>query len=89
MTADTNTAAAIGTTGSLPINPEGDQGADPGPDVKEVTPSAEGTQEVLLIHVLLEDIAQAEGPDQDPDPDLGPCPGLTEEGQGLIPAIID
>ena len=82
-TADTNTAAG------LPINLEGDQEADPGPDVKEVTPSTEDTQEVLLIHILLEGIAQAEGPDHDPDPDLGSGPGLTEEGQGLIPTIID
>ena len=89
VTADTNAAAAIGTTGGLPIDPEGDQRADPGPDVKEVTPSAEGTHKVILIHVLLEDIAQAEGPDHNPDPDLGPDPGLTEESQGLILTIID
>ena len=82
-TADTNAVAG------LPINPEGDQEADPSPDVEEVTPSTEGAQEVLLIHILLEGIAQAEGPDHDPDPDLGPGPGLTEEGQGLIPAVIN
>ena len=82
-TADTNAVAG------LPINPEGDQEADPGPDVKEVTPSAEGTQEVLLIHILLEGITQAEGPDHDPDPDLGLGPGLAEEGQGLIPTIVN
>ena len=87
VTADTNAVAAIGTTGNLPINPEGDQEADPGPDIKEVTPSTEGAQEVLLIHILLKDIAQAEGPDHDPD--LDPGPGLAEEGQGLIPAIVD
>ena len=81
-TADTNAVAG------LPINPEGDQEADPSPDVNEVTPGAEGTQEVL-IHILLEGIAQAEGPDHDPDPDLGPGPGLTEEGQGFIPTIVD
>ena len=51
VTADTNVVAAIGTTGGLPINPE-DQEADPSPDVEEVTPSAEDTQEVLLIHLL-------------------------------------
>ena len=83
VTADTNTAAG------LPINPEGDQEVDPSPDVKEVTPGAGGAQEALLIHVLLEGITQAEGPDHDPDPDLGPDPGLTEEGQGLVPAIIN
>ena len=79
-TADMNTAAG------LPIDPEGDQGADPSADIKEVTPSAEGTQEVLLIHILLEGVTQAEGPDHDPD--LGPGPGPAEEGQGLIPTII-
>ena len=85
VTADMNVVAG------LPIDPEGDQEADPSLDIEEVTPSAEGTQEVLLIHVLLEGITQAEGPDHDPDPDLGPGPGpgLTEEGQGLIPAIVD
>ena len=83
VTADMNTVAG------LPIDPEEDQGADPGPDIKEVTPSTEGTAEVLLIHILLEGMAQAEGPDHDPDPDLGSGPGLTEEGQGLIPTIID
>ena len=73
-TADTNAAAG------LPISLKGDQEADPGPDVEEVTPGAEGAEDVLLIHVLLEGIAQAESPDHDPDPDLGPGPGLTEEG---------
>ena len=73
----------------LPINPEGDQEADPGPDFKEVTAGTEGAQEVLLIHILLEGITQAEGPDHDPNPDLGPGPGLTEERQSLIPTIID
>ena len=87
VTAETNAAAAIGTTSGLPIDPEGDQEADPGPDIEGVTPSAEGTQEVLLIHILLEGIAQAEGPDHNPD--LGPGPGLTEEDQGLVPMIID
>ena len=89
VTADMNTAAAIGTTGSLPIDPEEDQEADPGPDIEEVTPGTEGTKEVLLIHILPEGITQAEGPDHDPDPDLGPGPGLIEEGQGLIPTIIN
>ena len=89
VTADLNAATAIKTTSSLPINPEGDQEADPGPEVKEVTPSTEGTQEVLLTHVLLEGIVQAEGPDHNPDPDLGQGPGLAEEGQGLIPTIVD
>ena len=65
VTADMNAAAAIGTPSSLPIDPEGDQEADPGPDIEEVTPSAEGAQEVLLIYVLLEGIAQADGPDHD------------------------
>ena len=72
-----------------PYQSRRDQEADPSPDIKEVTPSTEGTQEVLLIHILLEGITQAEGPDHDPDPDLGPGPGLTEEGQGLIPTIIN
>ena len=88
-TADLNAATATATTGGLPINPEGDQEADPSPDIKEVTPSTENTQGVLLTHILLEGITQAEGPDHDPDPDLGPGLGLAEEGQGLIPAIID
>ena len=83
VTADMNTAAG------LPINPGGDQEADPSPDIKEVTPGVEGTQEVLFIHVLLEGITQAEGPDHDPDPDLGPGPVLTDEGQGLIPTIVN
>ena len=89
VTADPNAATAIETTSGLPIDPEGDQEADTNPDIEEVTPSSEGTQGVLLTCVLLEGIAQAEGPDHDPDPDLGPGPGLTEEGQGLIPAIIN
>ena len=81
--------AGMNAAAGLPIDPEGDQETDPSPNVKEVTPSTEGTQEVLLIHVLLEGITQAEGPDHDPDPDQGPGPGLTEEGQGLILTIID
>ena len=55
-TADVNAVAATGTTVGLPTNPEGDQEADSGPDVKEVTLDAEGAQEVLLVHVLLEGI---------------------------------
>ena len=83
VTADMNAVAG------LPIDPEGDQKADPGPDTEEATPSTEGAQEVLLIHIPLEGITQPEGPDHDPDPHLGPGPGLTEEGQGLIPTIIN
>ena len=71
MTADTNTEAG------LPINPEGDHEADPGPDIKEVTPGTEDAQEVLPIHVLLEGITQAGGPGHDPEPDPGPGLGLT------------
>ena len=52
MTADINSEAG------LPIDPGGDQEADPGPDVEEVTPGAEGVQEVLPIHVLLEGIVK-------------------------------
>ena len=89
VTANLNAATAIGTTSSVPINPEGDQEADPGPDVKEVTPGTEGAQEVLLTCILLEGIAQAEGSDHDPDPDLDPSLGLTEEGQGLVPTIVN
>ena len=78
-----NVTADMNTVAGLSINPEGDQEADPSPDVEEVTPGAGGAQEALLIHVLLEGITQAE------DPDLGPGPGLAEEGQGLIPGIIN
>ena len=49
--------ADMNATAGLPINPEGDQKADPGPDIKEVTPGTEGTQGVLLTHILLEGIA--------------------------------
>ena len=77
MTAEMNAEAG------LAIDPEGDQEVDPSPDVKEVTPGAEGTQEVLPIHVLLEGIAQAGSPGHDPDP--GPGLGLAGEDQGLIP----
>ena len=79
MTADMNAEAG------LPINPEGDQEADPGPDVEEDTPGAEGTQEVLPIHVLLEGIAPAGSPGHDPEPDPGPGLGLAAEDQGLVP----
>ena len=82
-TADTNTEAG------LPIDPEADQEADLGPDFKEVTPGAEGTKEVLPIHVLLEGISQAGGPGHDPEPDPGPGLGLTGEDQGLIPTTTD
>ena len=51
-TADPNAATAIGTTGSLHLNPEGDQEADPSPDVKEVTPGTEGAQGILLSQVF-------------------------------------
>ena len=73
QTADMNTEAG------LPIDPEGDQEADPSPDVEEVTPGAEGAQEVLPIHVLLKGIAPADGPGHDPEPD--PCPGLGLAGE--------
>ena len=48
VTADMNAAAAIGPTSSLPIDPEGDQEADPGTDIKEVTPGTEGAQGIHL-----------------------------------------
>ena len=73
MTADMNAEAG------LPINPEGDQEADPGPDVKEVTPDVEGIQEVLPIYILLEGITPAGGPGHDPEPD--PSPGLGLAGE--------
>ena len=63
----------------LPINPEEDQEADPSPDIKEVTPGAEGTQEVLPIHVLLEGIVPSGSPDHDPEAD--PSPGLGLAGE--------
>ena len=83
MTADTNAEPG------LPINPEGDQEVDPSSDIEEVTPGAEGTQEVLPIHILLEGIAQASSPGHDPEPDSGPGLGLTGEDQGLIPVPTD
>ena len=61
------------------LPPEGDQEADPGPDIKEVTPDAEGAQEVLPIHVTLEGIAEAGSPGHDPEPD--PSPGLGLAGE--------
>ena len=78
MTADMNAEAG------LPVNPEGDPEGDPSPDIKEVTPGTEGTQEVLPIHVLLEGITQAGGPGHNPEPDPGPGLGLTGEDQGLV-----
>ena len=79
MTADTNTEAG------LPIDSEGDQEADPSPDVEEVTPGTEGAQEVLPIHILLEGITQPGDPVHDPEPDPSPGLGLAGEDQGLIP----
>ena len=66
-------------TASLHIDPKGDQGADPTLDIEGVTPDAEVILEVLLIHVLPEDIAPAGGPGHDPEPDPGPGLGLTGE----------
>ena len=63
----------------LPINPEGDQKADPGPNVEEVTPGTEGAQEFLPIHIPLEGIALAGGLDHNPEADLSPGLGLTGE----------
>ena len=82
MTADKNAEAG------LPIDPEGDQEADPGPDVK-VTPGAEGTQEVLPIHILLEGMAPAGSPGHNPEPDPSPGLGLTGEDRGLGPIPTD
>ena len=88
VTADPNAVTAIGTTGSLPIDPAGDQEADPSPDIEEVTPSTEGTQGVLLTRILLEGITQAEGPDYVPDPDLGPGPGPEEDAVTVSKAMM-
>ena len=44
MTADTNAEAG------LPIDPEADQEADPGPDVEEVTPGTEGSRSSSHSH---------------------------------------
>ena len=85
ITADVNTVTAIEMTTSLHINPEGDQGADPTLDIEGVTPDAEAILEVLLIHILKEDITPAGGPGHDPEPDPGPGLGLTGEDRGLIP----
>ena len=63
----------------LPIDPEADQEADPNPDVKEVTPGPEGTQEVLPIHILLEGIKPAGGLGHNPEADPGPGLGLAGE----------
>ena len=83
MIADTNVEAG------LPIDPEGDQEADPGPDIEEVTPGAEGSQEVLPIHILLEGITPPGSPGHDPEPDPGPGLGLTGEDRGLGPIPTD
>ena len=83
MTADMNAEAG------LPINSEGDQEADPSPDIKEVTPGAGGAQEVLPIHVLLEGITPAGSQGHDPEPDLSSGLGLTGEDQGLVPVPAD
>ena len=83
MTADTNAETG------LPINPDMDQEADPGPDIEEVTQGTEGAQQVLPIHDLLEGITQAGGPGHDPEPDPGPGLGLTGEDQGLVPTIAN
>ena len=77
------------TEACLPINPEGDQEADPSPDIKEVTPGTEGTQDVLPIHVLLEGIAPAGSPGHEPEPDPSPGLGLTGEDQGIVPILTD
>ena len=79
MTADMNTVTAAEKTTGLHINPEGDQRADPTLDIKGVTPDAEAILEVLLIHILQEDITPAGGPGHDPEPDPSPGLGLTGE----------
>ena len=90
MTADVKTVTATEmTTALIHIDPEGDQGADPTLDIKGVTPVAEAILEVLLIHVLQEDITPAGSPGHDPEPDPSPGLGLTGEDQGLIPAPAD
>ena len=79
------TTADMNAEAGLPINPDRDQEADPCPNIKEVTPGPEGTQEVLPIHILLEGIAQAGSPGHDPEPDSGPGLGLTGKDRGFIP----
>ena len=79
MTADMNTVTVVEMTASLHINPKGDQGADPILDIKGVTPDAEVILEVLLIHILQEDISPAGSPGHHPEPDPGPDLGLTGE----------
>ena len=78
MTADVNTVTAAEMTASLHIDPE-DQGADPTLDIKGVTADTEVILEVLLIHILQEDIAPAGGPGHNLEPDPGPSLGLTGE----------
>ena len=73
------TTADMNTEAGLPIDPEGDQEADSSPHIEEATPGAEGTQEVLPIHVLLEGITQAGGPGHDPEP--GPISMPTNQDQ--------
>ena len=89
MTADMNTVTAAKMTTNFHIDPEGDQGADPTLDIEGVTPDAEAILEVLLIHVLQEDITPAGSPRHDPEPDPSPGLGLTGEDQGLVPAPTD
>ena len=89
MTADVNTVTAAEMTTSLHINPEGDQEADPTLDIEGVTPDAEAILEVLLIHVLQEDITPAGDPGHDPEPDSSPGLGLTGEDRGFIPPPAD
>ena len=79
MTADTKAETAAEMTVSLHIDPEGDQGADPTLDIEGVTPDAEAILEVLLIHVLQEDITPAGGPGHNPE--LDPSPGLGITGE--------
>ena len=76
----------IEMTADVSTNPERDQEADPALDIEGVTPDAEAILEVLLIHVLQEDIALAGGPGHNPEPDPSPGLGLTGEDRGLIPA---
>ena len=83
-TADMNTVKATEMTTGLHINPERDQGAGLTLDIKGVTPDAEAIPEVLLIHVLQEDITPAGSPGHNLEPDPSPSLGLTGEDQGLV-----